>query len=76
MTTYAAESIAEAEVSLVVNRCTCDPEKMDHPGEPCPNGRLEDLGVVAYYSQSRLKRWSWAIRHKLGFARNHTLGQS
>lgn len=76
MTNFTAEALTEAELSLVVIRCTCAPGQMNHPGEVCPNGREEDLGVVSYYNQKRLKRWSWAIRHKLGFAREHTLGNN
>lgn len=76
MTNFDASALAEVEVSLMVTRCTCAVGEMNHPEEPCPNGRLEDLGVISYYNKSRLKRWSWAIRHKLGFARRHTLGNN
>lgn len=65
MTTFAAEAITEAEVSLVIIRCTCAPGEMNHAGEPCPNGREEDLGVVSYYNKKRSKRILHAVRNKL-----------
>lgn len=62
-TTYAAESVAEAEVSLVVIRCACG-DPMSHVPAVCPQGIEEDLGVVAYYNKSRVKRILWAVRQK------------
>ena len=54
-------------VSAVICRCTC-PEgqgQLRHPGAPCPNGILIDLGVVAYHDTNPFKQWAFRIKEWL-----------
>lgn len=62
----------EARFLAVVTRCGCDPATFDSLGraphtllgQPCPNpAEVSDLGTVAYWHRSRLRRWAWALTH-------------
>jgi hypothetical protein len=34
-------------------------------GITCPNGRMEDLGMIQFYHRNPLRRWAWAGRRWL-----------
>ena len=57
-------TVRQATVEAVVVRCTCG-DPASHVGQLCPFGRREDLGVVAYYHRSRLRRWAWRLRRRM-----------
>ena len=50
--------VKQATVEADIVRCTCGhPE--GHAGQICPQGRHEDLGVIAYYHRRWWRRWAW-----------------
>lgn len=51
----AESKVKHIELSAVVIRCTCgDPDS--HFGEVCPQGRNEDLGIIAETPTNPLKK--------------------
>lgn len=51
----------QAALECAIVRCACgSPET--HRGKPCPQGRLERLGTVAYYHRSPWKRLLYRLR--------------
>ena len=53
------DDIKCAELAAVVIRCTCHEGQglVNHPGAPCPNGRAENLGIIAAYYRNPFKRF-------------------
>lgn len=63
-----ARVMVTTELSARVLRCTCKhPE--NHPGVPCPQARVVDLGVLAYWHRNPVKR-VWGRLTKGVYKRN------
>ena len=62
-----ASQPASVAVSGKRIRCTCTDEQKaaaDWHGRrnvPCPVGRVEDLGELAFWHRNPLKRWAWRL---------------
>lgn len=59
------DNVKSAEFHAVVIRCTCPPGEglIRHPGQPCPNGIPQDMGVVASFYRNPFTRFiKWASR--------------
>jgi hypothetical protein len=55
--------ISEISFAAHVHRCRCgDPLSHAREQRPCPLAESSDLGVIAYWSKSLLKRWAWELR--------------
>jgi len=58
---------SELSVEATVIRCTCTGAQRAEPdwhglrGDPCPHGSVRDLGRIAFWHRSRLRRWAWRI---------------
>jgi hypothetical protein len=61
MSELIARTERSAQIEVVVSRCQCV-VKGQHPGEPCPTGRVVDFGIVSYWHKNPLRRWAWAIK--------------
>lgn len=58
-----SSAVESASISAMVTRCTCGNPSLHIP-DPCPGGRAEDHGVIAYYHKNPLRRLLWWMRKR------------
>lgn len=53
------DNVKSAEFHATVIRCTCPEGQglINHPGQSCPSGRVQDLGIVASFYRNPITRF-------------------